>query len=224
MIVYPLNWEQIGKAITLEQVDGVMYKIISELDCCNLSLSGGVDSSLLLYYMLENKKEVRAFTVVNDNKHPDSYYSQSVISYFEKRYNKRIPHQIMVISELTGDNLVRAYYKELSSIITDIIVGDCIDELACGYYAHQDIKEETYQDHLLRLQKEHLIPLDENSGDVKVYLPYADDRIANLFYRMPIYKKVSVIGRKLIVTKLADGKVPQCCIERKKYGFATDIQ
>ena len=119
---------------------------------------------------------------------------------------------------------MNSYYKALSNLISSIITGDCIDELACGYYKHQDLTEETYQEYLRRLQFEHLEPLDLNSGKVNVYLPYADERIANLFHRIPLYQKVSIEDRKLMIKQLAVGKVPYYVIERRKYGLGTSVQ
>ncbi|KKK46945.1 hypothetical protein LCGC14_3160150, partial [marine sediment metagenome] len=57
-----------------------------------------------------------------------------------------------------------------------------------------------------------------------VHIPYADDRITNLFHRIPLYRKVNESSRKWVIMELAEGKVPAENIERKKYGFATNFQ
>lgn len=220
MIIYPSNWQQLGKEITIEDIDSAMRQSISEIDCFNLSFSGGIDSSLLLYYLLEVKGKANTFTVANDANHPDIEYSQKALIYFEDKYKVKIQHHTMIRPNISGNDLVNSYYKALSCQISEIIAGDGIDELACGYYKHQDLQEETYQDFLQRLQAEHLEPLNENSGNVKVFLPYADDRIANLFHRIPLYRKVDEANRKITMLQLADGKVPLEIIERRKYGFA----
>lgn len=221
MIVHPSNWQKLGREITIEDIDGAMRRVISEIDCLNLSFSGGVDSSLLLYYLLEVKGKANTFTIANDIEHPDIEYSRKAISFFEHKYKIQIPHHTMVRPNISGDALVFSYYRALSNLIPSIITGDCIDELACGYYNHQDLKEETYQDYLQSLQDNHLIPLNENSGKVQVYLPFADDRIANLFYRIPLYRKVNETSRKKIIMELAEGKMPPEIIERRKYGLGT---
>jgi len=224
MIKHPSNWRQLGKAITIEDIDKAMRQIISEIDCINLSFSGGIDSSLLLYYLLELKGNVNTFTVANDVNHPDIEYSRKALAYFEDRYKIKIQHHTMIRPNISGNDLVYSYYKGLSYFIDRIIAGDGIDELACGYYKHQDLQEETYQDYLQRLQIEHLEPLNKNSGNVKVYLPYADSRIANLFHRIPLYRKVNEVHRKITMMQLADGKVPLEIVERKKYGFAQNCE
>lgn len=195
MIIHPKNWRQLGKAITIEDIDIAMRQIITEIDCFNLSFSGGIDSSLLLYYLLELKGKANTFTVANDANHPDIEYSRKALAYFEDKYKVQIQHHTMIKPDISGNDLVYSYYKALSYLISGIIAGDGIDELACGYYKHQDLQEETYQDYLQRVQADHLEPLNENSGEVMVYLPYADDRIANLFHRIPLYRKVNEVNR-----------------------------
>lgn len=225
MIVYPNNWRELGKSVEPEDIDRVLRKIIADIPCDSLSYSGGIDSSLLLYYLLEVKGVAKCFTVANDKDHPDLYYSRIGVSYYEKVYKTIIPHSVIIRQHLQGNDLVRCFYSYLSLHIKAIITGDGIDELACGYYAHQDNPcEEIYFDYLERLQAEHLEPLNSNSGAVRVYLPYCDDRIANLIYRVPLTEKVTNRNRKIILQRLADGKVPDELKERKKYGFATSLQ
>lgn len=223
MIIYPKNWQEFGRPVTIDKIDKALRCVIGNIDCINLSFSGGLDSSLLLYYLLEVKGKARAFTITNNVDHPDIKYSQESIKYFEGKYKVHIDHMVFIRPHLEGDDLVRAYYRILKPFATNIISGDCIDELCCGYYNHQDLKEETYHEYLGRVQAEHLKPLNDNSGDIAVYLPYADNRVANLFFRIPLYKKVSLSSRKMIITQLANGKVLPKVIERKKYGLATSI-
>jgi len=225
MIVYPQNWRKVGVPITMSDIDRAMRKVIEDIDCSNLSFSGGIDSSLLLYYLLEAKRRVRTFTVANDAHHPDIEFSHKSLQYFESKYKTHIDHCVLIRTKLDGDDLVKAFYGVLSTSfsVKAIITGDCIDELSCGYYQHQDLEEATYHNFLNRLQAEHLTPLNENSGDIRVYLPYADDRVANMFYRIPLYEKVSILGRKLVIQHLAEGKVLPEVIERRKYGFAANI-
>ena len=225
MIVYPSNWRQFGVPVTADMIDKAIREVVSEIPSINLSFSGGVDSCLLLHYLLKLKGTARCFTVANSADHPDLEYSREALSWFEEQYSVHIDHEVNIRlrPKVEGDELVKAFYSSLwlSSGVRDIIVGDCIDELNCGYYAHQDLREETYWDYLYRIQAEHLAPLDANSGNVKVYVPYADDRVANLLYRVPLYEKVSPTQRKMVITKLAEGKVPDFVLDRRKYGFAT---
>ena len=225
VIVYPDNWREFGKRVESEDIDKVLREIIADIPCDSLSYSGGIDSSLLLYYLLEVKGKAKCFSVANGKDHPDLYYSRRGINYYEKAFNTIIPHSVIVRPHLQGNDLVRCFYSYLSLNIKAIIAGDGIDELACGYYAHQsDPCEEVYFDYLRRLQVEHLEPLNSNSGGVRVYLPYCDGRLSSLFYRIPLAEKVTGENRKIIIQRLADGKVPDELMERRKYGFATSLE
>lgn len=220
-IIYPQDWRKVGVPITINDIDDILRQVISGIDCCNLSFSGGVDSSLLLYYLLEVKGQAQTFTIANDINHADLEYAEKSVSYFEQIYGRCIDNHTFVRPNVDGDELVKLFYGILKALIDEIIAGDCLDELCCGYYAHQDLKEETYQEYLGHLQSKHLEPLNTNSGEVKVYLPYASEKITNLFYRIPLYSKVSLNCRKRVIMELAEGKVAPEVIARKKYGFAT---
>lgn len=221
MIVHPRNWSELGVPIVMGDIDEALREVVKDINCINLSFSGGIDSSLLLYYLLEVKGTARCFTIANDAEHPDIEYSAKAIRWFEERYKVRIDHMTFVRPRLEGNDLVKAFYGALKPSVSCIIAGDCIDELSCGYYAHQDMTEETYQDYLKRLQREHLRPLNQNSGGIAVYLPYADDRVTSLLYQIPLYEKVNAGRRKIVIMELAEGRVPPESIDRKKYGFGT---
>ena len=223
MIGWPKNWQKFGNEVTIDDIDSAMRVVIADIDCINLSFSGGVDSSLLLYYLLEVKGKANCFTVANDAGHPDIEYSAKAIQWLKEKCNTNIDHMVFIRPNLEGDSLVKTYYGALKPFVGDIITGDCIDELSCGYYNHRDLQEETYHNYLHRVQVDHLQPLNENSGDTLVYLPYADDRVANLFYRIPLYEKVSQVERKLIIMRLAEGKVSPEVIERRKYGLGSSV-
>lgn len=225
MIVFPEDWNQLGQKVQLADIDNALSEVIAEIDCCNLSYSGGIDSSLLLYYLIETGREVKLYTAVNDEEHPDLHYAELGRQFFENRYKVSLAHKVFILRDCEGDELVRRYYSELALVCSDIITGDGIDELACGYYSHQASQDEdTYYGLLSSLQDNHLEPLHENSGSVRVDVPYIDSRIANLFYRIPLSEKVNDQDRKLIIRALSDGRMPSDIIDRKKYGLGTSVQ
>jgi len=49
---------------------------------------------------------------------------------------------------------------------------------------------------LERLTPDHLIPLDKNSGEVRVYLPYLDSELIEIYSWIPLYQKVDNNKRK----------------------------
>ena len=231
MIVYPENWEKIGTPITAADVGERLIEVLKEMDCNCLSFSGGVDSSLLLYHMCQIFDKVKVFTMGSSKAHPDVVFAKSVIEHYGKRFDARIWHWIYCPAKgdleesispnnYLTDAMVRAFYEFVAQHTDKIIAGDVIDEYTCGYYAHMtNPTEEVYYDHIRRLQKNHLIPLNENSGGVKVYLPYADEKIIAMLSQIPLKDKVDFRNRKKITIEMARGKVPDEVILRRKYGF-----
>ncbi len=227
MIVYPQNWEKIGQPIKLKEIEDMILQGLSEIPCNSLSFSGGLDSSLMLYFMLQIYKQVEAFTMGISELHPDVRYSKWVIEELENVTHriyipsqKEIEHAQQQEGDLEGDKAVRLFYKFVGIHTSEIIACDGIDEFMCGYYEHQkNPNEKTYYDYIRRLQKEQLRPLDSNSSKVKVYLPYLDCRLLCLLSKIPINKKVDSEGRKKIMVQMANGKVPNEVIDRRKYGF-----
>lgn len=223
MIVYPSDWRHVGEPIQLGQIEETLKQIVSEIPSDSLSFSGGLDSSLLLYFMLEAGKTPRVFTITCSDNHPDVHYSMLVVDYFKKKYGVNITGFWRVANGVKGDDLVKVFYSNgLSQHTNSIIVGDGIDEFMAGYYAHQrNPVEDVYYDYLRRLQTEHLAPLHDNSGSIKVYLPYIDTRLTSLLSLIPLADKVDRSNRKKVMVELAKGKVPDEVIGRRKYGFGT---
>jgi len=221
MIIYPIDWSSVGREIEATDIESTILEILSEIPCNDLSFSGGIDSSLLLYYLLKLGRKVRTFTTANDSEHPDITYSQIVTNYLERRFGVAIDRRMFINTKgEEGDPAVATFYRELSHFTDSIIAGDGLDEFMAGYYIHQESPiESTFYDSLHNLQTAHLIPLNANSGKVKVYLPYIDKRLIFLFNQIPLFEKVDINNRKKIMIKLAQGKLPQEIIERKKYGF-----
>lgn len=124
-----------------------------------------------------------------------------------------------------GDKTVQLFYKFVCKYTEKLVAGDTIDEYTGGYYAHMaNPTEKVYYSYIRQLQKNHLIPLDENSGKVKVYLPYADEKVIGLLSQIPLKDKVDLKSRKKIMVELAKGKVPEEVITRRKYGFCDSFK
>lgn len=227
MIVSPNNWKEIGQPIKLKKIEDTLMQILSEIDCNSLSFSGGVDSSLLLYFLMKIGRRVNAFTIGKSPKHPDIIYSSKVIDGIGKNVNHiiYIPKKKDIDKEkrpedFEGDEAIRLFYKYVMRYTDGIIAGDGIDEFSCGYYDHQrNPTESTYYKFLRQLRPEQLIPLDKNSGDVKVYLPYIDRRLIILFSQIPIKDKADKKDRKKIILSIAKDKLPPVILKRWKYGF-----
>ena len=231
MIVYPDNWEFVGQPVTVGRLEYLVISVLEKIDCCDLSFSGGLDSSVILYYLSHLKTRVRAWTIGLSDDHPDVVYSKRVVELFDN-----VEHTVFIPTEdeiklahleddLPGDEAVRLFYKFFSKYGDSIISCDGVDELMCGYYNHQ--ANQTYTTffyHLKALKMNHLTPLHKNSGDVKVYLPYLNDQFANALLYTPIEYKVDDSSRKKLMVKLAHGKIPDDVINRWKYGFCDALR
>lgn len=223
MIVYPDNWERAGQPIELKEIEETILQILSEISCNCLSLSGGIDSSLLLYYMTKIwGNNVKAYTVALSDKHPDFLFSKKIASLFNIDWQCYFP--MGVVKKKKG--VYKIFYKWLEEKgVKEIIAGDGVDEFMGGYYDHTtNPTEETYYGHLKRLKEKHLIPLNFDSGNIGVYLPYIDPKLIYLLSQIPISKKFDGRKRKKIMVKLAKDKLPEDMLHRWKYGFCDALR
>jgi len=226
MIVHPEDWSTIGQPIEIQDVEETILYALAKIGCSNLSFSGGLDSSLMLYFMTRVFHKVSAFTIGFPKTHPDIKYSRLVAEALGNvKHEVYIPTADEMAEEKRKkpgpDVAVRLFYKFLAEQqVSKVIACDGIDEFMCGYYDHQwHPDEETYLNYLHRLQDDHLKPLDENSGRIKVYLPYLDKAVLRLLIQIPLGDKVNSGHRKKVMVRIAEGKVPQEIIKRWKFGF-----
>lgn len=231
MIVYPRQWSQIGTPVTREEVEEEINEAIGQICCNRLALSGGLDSSLLLYFMLDIYATVEVFTIGSSDDHPDIRYSREIVKNFENERNL-IRHRIYIPTkeeirgepsygkDVKGNKATRLFYKFVRKYTDRIISGDGADEFMAGYYDHQNHPDEaTYYGHIRQLQKRQLVPLNGNSGSVRVYLPYLDKSLLYLLCQIPLAEKVDKDERKILIVKMAKGKIPDSIINRRKIGF-----
>lgn len=223
MIVFPQNWKTELKPTPIKgskfSPDLFINSLAVILECLNvrnLAYSGGIDSTILLALLTRIFGEVNTFVISCRKDHPDVIFS----TMGSKVYNSR--HRT-IISDLqtfdpTGDDAVKHFFENLDCKV--IITGDGIDELACGYYTHLDCTNETYLYRLGRLIPDHLVPLFFNSGKTKVFLPYLNSTIADIFLSLPLCRKVSRTRRKILIEEVACRlNIPDEIVKRNKYGF-----
>jgi asparagine synthetase B (glutamine-hydrolysing) len=217
MINYPRNWQEIGLEVSLRSLQDAIEEAIVDCGVRNLSLSGGIDSTLLLYFM--NKMligKISCYTIALNEEHPDYINAKIAAKYFNVEL-----HPYFLNENKQPDEIVKTFYALLNKDgITKIIAGDGIDEFTCGYYHHmQDPSEQNYVSWLRRLNPEQLTPLNTNSGEVAVYLPYLSPKVVSLLSLIPCYEKVDSSHRKKVIVGMAQGKIPEGIINRRKYGF-----
>lgn len=230
MIVYPEYWSKIGQPVKIADIEEMVIQTLAKTKCANLSFSGGLDSSLMLYFMTRVFHKISVFTIGFPETHPDIEYSRLVVKSIEEKFGS-VEHKVFVpradevaseTEKKPGPDVgVRLFYRFLAEKgVSGIIACDGIDEYMAGYYDHQQQPdEETYYKYIRRLRNEHLKPLDDNSKGVKVYLPYLDERLLCLLAQIPIADKVDGENRKKVMVQMARGRIPDAVIDRWKYGF-----
>lgn len=222
MIVHPVGWPRAGQPVRISDIENTLYSVLSELDVQCLSLSGGLDSSLMLHYMEQLYGDsVRTFTIALNKRHPDYVWARKMAGWFGVDWSAYIrPDGVeRKVGDLAGDEIVRSFYGWLEGLgVERIIACDGIDEFMCGYYTHQKSPtEETYYKFLGEMVENHLKPLHKNSGNVHVYLPFIDKRMVALYGQIPLQKKYK--SRKAVVMELARQHLPMGVLRRRKYGF-----
>lgn len=226
MIFYPDYWKKIGIKINYQEIIEAIKKVLLKINCYNLALSGGVDSTIMLSLMIDvyGKENINCFNITCSSNHPDYKYSEFVA----RKFNVNLIHWIPIRklkkeqNDFEGDQNVREFFRWLvEKQINSIITCDGIDEFMGGYYDHmKNPIEETYYNYIRRLQKEQLEPLDKNSVGVKVFLPYIDKSIIFLLSQIPYSEKFDQNERKKVMNEIAKlREIPEEIITRHKYGF-----
>lgn len=226
MIVSPVDWKQFYKvnpdiSFLLSEI---RRSLLYDLDCTNLSYSGGIDSTIILYLLREiHGRDIQTYTIAVSKEHPDYMFAQRITSELGIPWRGiLIDTQCLEEEEFVGDAIVKQFYWFLREEgVESIIACDGIDEYMGGYYDHlHQPNLMTYYYYLSELVSKHLIPLHENSGEVKVYLPYLYPNLVGLYGNYELSARFDMLGRKKIMVQLAKVLgIPEWVINRRKYGF-----
>lgn len=228
MIVYPNDWkknyEKLGNFYFNPcELLSILYLILKTINVPHLTYSGGIDSTIMLNIMAAtySDRKVHTYTIASREDHPDAQFARKG----SKIYNT-IHHEFIVkpthkkTDKFKGDNAVRQLFELLPEFTNKIICCDGIDEFMCGYYKHQYKKASTYKHYLSKLSFNHLIPLNNASKDIKVYLPYLDDQLIDIYRKIPIINKVDFKHRKKPIIEIAKYlSIFDKFVNRNKYGF-----
>lgn len=130
------------------------HLINSDVDV-GVSLSGGVDSSLIAILCKEIKSDIRTFTISNRKNSSDIYYANLLAKKYGFKHTEIIIDKIPKINNLDyildyiltndlsgtfdniGDLAVLLFYKEVSKYVKVMLSGDGCDELFGGYWMHK---------------------------------------------------------------------------------------
>jgi len=227
MIVYPKNWkknyDEYGdfNNINIPKLVDTLISVVKSFKITHLAYSGGIDSTIILRILSYLYRDVYTYTISSRLDHPDIKFARLGANYCNSHHNEFIVKPTQEHSDrYLGDNVVRQFFECVKVHTSDIICCDGIDEFMCGYYEHKNMSMTTYMFYLNRLYNDHLVPLNNNSKEVKVYLPYLDDDLIEIYRNIPLHLKVSMHVRKKIMVQMAEYlNIPEKFISRNKYGF-----
>lgn len=216
----PEQAREAGVQCFLEALLAVVRELPSTV---HLALSGGVDSTVLLYALCQEGKTVYAHTIVADLNHPDMQAAIRAVA--------QAPGTVYFVSHRVTptDPPLDAYNYLLGAVKAhsdQVVCGDCIDEMLAGYYKHAQSgnkHQQVYDELLADLIPKHLVPLNAASQEhgIQVTLPYADARVMDVCAKyFQLQYLATPIGRKMpiyIVARLLG--VPERIRERRKYGL-----
>ncbi len=225
----------------VENFSSEIYELLKEatLNCRSecLSLSGGLDSSILAYY-LKGKKITPVAVIAKDFVATDLTYCQMIAKNFDfTLYLKTVTTEELLkgieetikILKIFNDIEIRnaiVMYVALNAAKekghTSIITGDGADELFAGYNFLLRKKEEDAQKDLERIWKIMHFPTEKLGAalGVKVESPFLTEKVRRFAEKLPISMKIRDEGDKKygkwILRKTFEQKIPKSIIWRDK--------
>lgn len=233
MIIYPKNWERDYEKLSSfyfdpREIINELYFILKKINVLHLSYSGGIDSTIILHILstvcresLFMDEEIHTYTIASREDHPDIQFARKGSKIYNTTHHEFIVEPTKKESDkFEGDNAVRQLFELIPEFTDKIICCDGVDEFMCGYYKHQDEEMSTYEYYLSNLTPGHLIPLNNASKNVEVYLPFLDECLVDIYRKIPLLAKVDAKNRKKLITKIGQWlNIPNEFINRNKYGF-----
>jgi asparagine synthase (glutamine-hydrolysing) len=224
----------------LQEIFSNLQKQISDaVTSCKsncISLSGGLDSSILAYYV--NKKVKAIVVVTQDFPASDLMFSQLIAKQFELNLvikNATIEEMMSAIEETIKILHVFNHIEIRNSIVmyiaikaakengcTGIITGDGGDELFAGYSFFLRKQKEELQNDLERIWKIMHFPTQKIglALGIKIDSPFLDDRVAKYAKSIPADLKVrEENGKKYgkwILRKAFEDLIPKSIVWREK--------
>ncbi len=205
-------------------------------------LSGGVDSALLLHFVLDHQP-VTVLTVAGTEEHPDLVAARRLSDEWCVTHRWWVPsnpdrqaasrHVQRRPAHYPGDEGVYLACRLAAEHgIKTLLATDGIDELMGGYWWHANTSErfgsqrEAFEFYWRNLWPEHLEPLLQSARDcgLRVLFPYLDDRVVALLVRIPLEVRAPRGKPKAWWKHLAARHVPEWVIDRPKIGFVDALR
>ena len=221
----------------LENLYEVLENSVSECKAKTLALSGGLDSSILAYF-LKNKGVNALALTTRDFIATDLTYCQLVAKKFNLPLNIIMPKTEELLSAIQETIKILKNFNDIeirNSIVmyltlksvkdsgkSDIILGDGADELFAGYSFFLKKNDIELQKDLERIW-DIMHFTSKKIGNVlgiKVETPFLNDNVMNLAKRIPAKFKVGEYnGKKYgkwILRKAFEDKLPKSIVWREK--------
>ena len=211
----------------------------------SISLSGGVDSSLMtamVRKIIGPKREIHTFTIARNEEHPDILYARIASKKFHTKHHEYFPglqtiawaiEQVRAIKRgkeiQKGNDAVFLFHAYISGYTKEIITCDGIDEIMGGYWDHCDPdnnfrgnQKAAFKYHWQKLKPHHLENLEiiSNLCRVEVKLSYLQEDFVKYAITIPLKDRTDIDESKKPLRVLARKYgIPKEIIERKKLGF-----
>ena len=225
----------------MEEIFSELYETLkqSTLSCTSndIALSGGLDSSILAYYLKERKPNGIA-VITKDFLASDLTYCQLIAKTFDISLDIKTVQtnelleaveETIKILEIFNDIEIRnsvVMYIALKTIKEkgnhSVITGDGADELFAGYSFFKNKSESELEEELKRIWNIMHFPSVKigQKLDVKVESPFLDESVIELAKKIPAKYKVKDEneGRfgKWILRKIFEEKLPKQIVWREK--------
>ena len=221
----------------LEKLYTVLENSVSECKSKTLSLSGGLDSSIIAYF-LRNKKTNAIAMTTKDFLATDLTYCQLIAKNFNLPLEIIMPKTEELLLSIEGTIKILKNFNDIeirNSIVIynvlnsmkksgrkNIIVGDGADELFAGYSFFLRKKDSELQDELDRIWKIMHFPskvLGKSFG-INIESPYLSNEVVDLAKSIPSNLKIKEHnGKKYgkwILRKTFENKLPKSIVWRDK--------
>lgn len=240
--------ESSGEAPTYEQLDEAIRSSVEDAasggGTIGVLLSGGVDSAVLLSYVLRCCGEVPVFTVVTDMSHPDLEAAQKVAESNGLKHHVLMPsdedlrraRDAVSCREKIFDGDVAVYLAlewAQDAGVDTLIAADGIDELMGGYWWHANVggrfasRKEAFEHFWGVVEEEQLSPMLRSAEElgIEVKYPFIDERVVSLVSRIPLDERVGVGKPKRWWKGFARDYVGIASevVDRRKLGFVSAL-
>ena len=230
------------------EVDTAIQKAIGiALDGKNnvgLLLSGGVDSTVLLSYVVAARKTIPVFTIASDPSLPDLAFAQDIAKTHNLQHYVLLPGQDDIDRAqfamnsrqplFSGDIAVYLALEMARNYgILCIVAADGIDELTGGYWWHAHAsdrfasEESAFRHFWNVLEAEHIEPMNQSADSIgiEVVYPFLDRQVVETLTRIPLHRRVAGGVTKQWWKQFAQNYVgiPECIVTRPKLGFVSAL-